>query len=113
MRRILLLLLLLLLVLAAAAYGVTHIEQPGYVLVAYKGFRYESSLWGTLALLATLWAVVYAVRLLWRLLTASGRVANPWSRRNRSRRDSSGGRTSRPPGTLRPPGIPRPIDGCA
>lgn len=86
MKRILLLLLLLLVLLAAAAYGVTHIEQPGYVLVAYKGFRYESSLWGTLALLATLWAVVYAVRLLWRLLTASGRVANPWSRRNRSRR---------------------------
>lgn len=86
MKRIFLWLLLLLVVLAAAGYGLTYIEQPGYVLVAYKGFRYESSLWGTLALLATLWALVFSVRLVWRLLTASGRVANPWSRRNRNRR---------------------------
>ena len=86
MKRILLWLLLLLVVLALLGYGVTYIEQPGYVLVAYKGFRYESSLWGTLALLATLWALVFSARLLWRLLTASGRVANPWSRRNRDRR---------------------------
>jgi HemY protein len=86
MKRIFLWLLLLLVLLAAAGYGLTYIEQPGYVLVAYKGFRYESSLWGTLALVATLWAVLFSIRLVWRLLTASGRVANPWSRRNRNRR---------------------------
>jgi HemY protein len=86
MKRVFFWLLLLLVVLAAMAYAVTQIEQPGYVLVAYKSFRYESSLWGTLALLASLWFALFTVRLAWRLLTASGRVANPWSRRNRSRR---------------------------
>jgi HemY protein len=86
MKRIFFWLLLLLVLLAALGYGVTLIEQPGYVLLAYQGFRYESSLWGTLALLATIWALLYAARLSWRLLTASGRVANPWSRRNRNRR---------------------------
>jgi HemY protein len=85
-KRIFLWLLLILLALAALGYAVTLIERPGYVLLAYKGFRYESSLWGTLALLATLWVLLYVVRLTWRLLTASGRVANPWSRRNRNRR---------------------------
>ena len=86
MKRFLLLGLLALLVLAAAAYAVMQIEQPGYVLVAYKSFRYESSLWGTLVLLASLWLLFFSLRLLVRLLTASGRVVNPWSRRNRGRR---------------------------
>lgn len=86
MKRILAWTLLLLVLLAALAYGITQIEQPGYVLVAYKGFRFESSLWGTLALLASLWLLVFVARLLWRLLSSSGRVVNPWSRRNRLRR---------------------------
>ncbi len=86
MKRILLLTLLALLVLAVGAYALVQIEQPGYVLVAYKSFRYESSLWGSLALLACLWLVFFSVRLLFRLLTASGRVVNPWSRHNRTRR---------------------------
>lgn len=86
MKRMLLLTLLALLVLAAAAYALVQIEQPGYVLVAYKSFRYESSLWGTLALLASLWLLYVGLRLVWRLLTASGRVVNPWSRHNRTRR---------------------------
>ena len=86
MKRILLLTLLALLVLAAGAYALVQIEQPGYVLVAYKSFRYESSLWGTLVLLASLWLLLFSLRLLFRLLTASGRVVNPWSRRNRTRR---------------------------
>lgn len=86
MKRILLLTLLALLALAAGAYALVQIEQPGYVLVAYKSFRYESSLWGTLVLLASLWLLLFSVRLLFRLLTASGRVVNPWSRRNRTRR---------------------------
>jgi HemY protein len=86
MKRILLLTLLALLVLAAGAYALVQIEQPGYVLVAYKSFRYESSLWGALVLLASLWLLLFSLRLLFRLLTASGRVVNPWSRRNRTRR---------------------------
>jgi HemY protein len=86
MKRILLLSLLALLALAAGVYALMQIEQPGYVLVAYKSFRYESSLWGTLVLLASLWLLYFSLRLLFRLLTASGRVVNPWSRRNRSRR---------------------------
>src|SRR3990167_5595191 len=86
MKRMLLLTLLVLLALAAGGYALVQIEQPGYVLVAYKSFRYESSLWGTLVLLASLWLLLFSLRLLFRLLTASGRVVNPWSRRNRTRR---------------------------
>lgn len=80
----------LLLVLLAAAgswlYFFVETPEPGYVLIAFEGFRFESSLWFTLALLVSLW-------LLWRLswwlvslLGASGRVINPWSRRNNQRR---------------------------
>lgn len=80
----------LLLVLLAAAgswlYFFVETPEPGYVLIAFEGFRFESSLWFTLVLLVSLW-------LLWRLswwlvslLGASGRVINPWSRRNNQRR---------------------------
>lgn len=71
---------------AAALLGLAIAEQAGYVLIAYKGFRYESSLWAALALLAALWLLIYGARLLLQLLSASGGLVNPWSRRNRSRR---------------------------
>ncbi|WP_095093220.1 heme biosynthesis HemY N-terminal domain-containing protein [Pseudomonas sp. Irchel 3A5] len=78
--------LLFIAIAVAAAIGVAIAEHSGYVLIAYKNFRYESSLWATLGLLFAIWLVLVVVRLLVRLLTTSGSVANPWSRRNRSRR---------------------------
>ena len=38
-----------LVIAAAAALGLAIAEHSGYVLIAYKSFRYESSLWATLA----------------------------------------------------------------
>lgn len=70
----------------AVVIGMAISKDTGYVLVAYKNFRYESSLWATLVLIAVLWLVVYLIRGLVRLLGISGSVANPWSRHNRSRR---------------------------
>ncbi|WP_343576376.1 heme biosynthesis HemY N-terminal domain-containing protein [Pseudomonas sp.] len=78
--------LILAVVLAATLVGLAVAEQSGYVLIAYKSFRYESSLWTFLALLVVLWAVYLAVRVAMRLLGVSGRVVNPWSRFNRRRR---------------------------
>ncbi|MCJ1887634.1 heme biosynthesis protein HemY [Pseudomonas sp. LA21] len=78
--------LILAVVLAATLIGLAVAEQSGYVLIAYKSFRYESSLWTFLALLVVFWAVYLAVRVAMRLLGVSGRVVNPWSRFNRRRR---------------------------
>lgn len=78
--------LILAVVLAATLIGLAVAEQSGYVLIAYKSFRYESSLWTFLALLVVLWAIYLAVRVAMRLLGVSGRVVNPWSRFNRRRR---------------------------
>lgn len=78
--------LLFIAIAIAALIGVAIAEHSGYVLIAYQNFRYESSLWATLGLLIIFWLLIVVVRLLVRLLTTSGSVANPWSRRNRSRR---------------------------
>lgn len=79
-------LLFLLAILVAALLGLAVAEHAGYVLIAWKGFRYESTLWVFLALGAALWALLYGIRLLLGLMGASGRLVNPWSGRNRSRR---------------------------
>ncbi|MCY1276268.1 Protein HemY [compost metagenome] len=80
--------LLVVLLLAALAAGLVWAfsAHAGYVLIAFKGFRYESSLWAFLAVLAVLWLLVYLIRLVLRLVFVSGGVVNPWSRRNRRRR---------------------------
>ncbi|MFW0753313.1 heme biosynthesis protein HemY [Pseudomonas sp. H11T01] len=78
--------ILFVVIAAAALLGLAIAEHAGYVLIAYKNFRYESSLWATLALLAVIWLVAWGVKVLIELLTTSGGVVNPWSRRNRSRR---------------------------
>ena len=71
---------------ATAALGLAIAEHSGYVLIAYKTFRYESSLWATLALVAVLWLLIWGIKALVELVMASSGVVNPWSRRNRSRR---------------------------
>ncbi|NUT78316.1 heme biosynthesis protein HemY [Pseudomonas sp. C1C7] len=78
--------ILFLVIAAAAALGLAIAEHSGYVLIAYKSFRYESSLWATLALVAVLWLVIWGIKALIELVLTSGGVVNPWSRRNRSRR---------------------------
>ncbi|MES2871092.1 MAG: heme biosynthesis protein HemY [Pseudomonadota bacterium] len=75
-----------LLIAAAACIGLAIAEDAGYVLIAYKSFRYESSLWATLALLVILGLLIWGTKLLVELVTASTGLVNPWSRRNRSRR---------------------------
>jgi HemY protein len=78
--------ILFVVIAAAALLGLAIAEHAGYVLIAYKNFRYESSLWATLALLAVIWLLAWGVKVLIELVTTSGGVVNPWSRRNRSRR---------------------------
>lgn len=80
MKRVFLYLLLLL--AAVTAIGLALSRGPGYVLIAYEGFRYEASLWATLALLGVFVLLLFGLR----LLLASFGLVNPWSRRNRSRR---------------------------
>jgi HemY protein len=79
-------LLFLLAIFGAALLGLLIAEEAGYVLIAWKGFRYESTLWVFLALGAAVWALVASMRLLLGLVGASGRLVNPWSGRNRARR---------------------------
>ncbi|SEH94594.1 heme biosynthesis protein HemY [Pseudomonas asplenii] len=66
--------------------GFAIYRHAGYVLIAYDSFRYESSLWAFLAVLLVLWLAYRLLKLLIGLVTASSSAANPWSRRNRSRR---------------------------
>ncbi|AIR89014.1 heme biosynthesis HemY N-terminal domain-containing protein [Pseudomonas cremoricolorata] len=71
---------------AAAALGIAIAKHSGYVLIAYGGFRYQSSLWAALGGLLMLVLVLWLLRhLIGFVLTSTG-VVNPWSRRNRSRR---------------------------
>jgi HemY protein len=77
---------LFVLVVVAALIGVAISRHAGYVLISYDAFRYESSIWAALALLVAVLFILWLLRLLIALLTTSGGVVNPWSRRNRSRR---------------------------
>lgn len=88
MKRVYLLLALLLVVGAVtlALFGLPVAEHKGYVLIAFQGFRYESSLWAFIALLLLLWLTVHLVRVLLRVLVTSGALVNPWSRLHRRRR---------------------------
>ena len=67
--------ILFVVIAAAALLGVAIAEHSGYVLVAYKNFRYEAGLWVTLALVAVLWLVWRGLRALIGLVTTSSGVA--------------------------------------
>ncbi|MDM8348669.1 heme biosynthesis HemY N-terminal domain-containing protein [Pseudomonas sp. sp1636] len=86
MKRVYLLLAVLAVAAGLALLALAVAEHKGYVLFAYQGFRYESSLWAFLALLAVVWLALYLLRLLLRLLVASGGLVNPWSRLHGRRR---------------------------
>lgn len=80
--------LLLLLAFAAGLYLLSLAIQAdrGYVLFAYKGFRYQSGLWAFFALLLAVVVLVYLLRVTLGLFFTSTRLANPWSRLHRHRR---------------------------
>ena len=68
-------------------------RDPGYVLISYDRFRYESSFWIFLGLIACLWLLAMVVHWLLGLLHTSGALVNPWSRRHRERRVSKASRS--------------------
>jgi HemY protein len=78
--------ILFLVIAASGLLGLAIAEHSGYVLIAYDSFRYESSLWATLALIAVIWLVIWGIKVLIELVMTSSGVVNPWSQRNRSRR---------------------------
>ena len=57
-------LILLIVVACAAVLGMFIVEHTGYVLISWKSFRYESSLWMFLALLTAVLALLYGLRTL-------------------------------------------------
>lgn len=80
--------LLILLAVACGLYLLSLAIQAdrGYVLFAYKGLRYQSGLWAFLGLVLAVVLLYYLLKALLRLLLASTRLANPWSRLHRHRR---------------------------
>lgn len=78
--------ILFLVIAATAALGFAVAQHSGYVLIAYQSFRYEASLWATLAAIAVVWLLIWGIKVLVELVMTSSGVVNPWSRRNRSRR---------------------------
>lgn len=86
MKRVYLLLAVLLVAAGLALLGLAIAEHKGYVLFAYQGFRYESSLWAFLVLVVVVGLLLYLLRLLVRLVLVSVGLVNPWSSLHRSRR---------------------------
>lgn len=79
-------LILLVVVACAAALGMFIAEHTGYVLISWKSFRYESSLWLFLAVLVGVFAILYGLRALLKMTLISSGLINPWSQRNQRRR---------------------------
>lgn len=85
MKRFYVILVLAIAIALALAVGIS--KHTGYVLITYPHvLHYESSLWATLVAVFVIGLAIYLVRVLLSLVTTSGGVVNPWSRRNRSRR---------------------------
>ena len=73
-------------VLVAALLGMAIAEDQGYLLIAWRNVSIETSIWVGIGFLLACWLLLWLARSLWRLLTASGRRINPWSRRNLQQR---------------------------
>ncbi|WP_312360127.1 heme biosynthesis HemY N-terminal domain-containing protein [Stutzerimonas balearica] len=84
MKRLVLYVVLLLAVGGFLAWAIA--QSPGYVLITYDRFRYESTFWVFVALVAAIWLLALLVRWLLGVLQTSGAWVNPWSRRHRERR---------------------------
>lgn len=77
---------LLLVLVLLGALGWAFLQSPGYVLITYDRFRYESTFWVFLGILFCLWLLAFLINRLLGLLVASGALVNPWSRKHRQRR---------------------------
>lgn len=86
MKRLIWLLLLLAIAVGLYLLSLAIETDRGYVLFAYKGFRYQSGLWAFLGLLVVVVVLYYLIKWTLRLLLSSTRLANPWSRLHRTRR---------------------------
>ncbi|MBH3341638.1 heme biosynthesis protein HemY [Pseudomonas mendocina] len=86
MKRLIWLLLLLAVAVGLYLLSLAIEADRGYVLFAYKGFRYQSGLWAFLGLLVVVVVLYYLIKWTLRLLLSSTRMANPWSRLHRTRR---------------------------
>src|SRR3990167_8346832 len=110
MKRLYLLLLVLAAIVGLTLLGLAIAQHQGYVLLAYKGFRFESSLWAFVGLLLVLWMLLYGLRLLLRFALTSAGLVNPWSglhERRRTRMAARPGVLGPPPeGARRPPPAP-------
>lgn len=76
----------LVVLLVAALLGMAVAEDPGYLLIAWRNMSIETSVWVGVGGLLVLWLIVILLRALVRVINASSRVVNPWSRHNRGRR---------------------------
>lgn len=77
---------IILLVAVAAGIGWLAMQSPGYVLITYDQYRYESTLWIFVGVLFALWLVWLLLRRGLHLLAVSASLLNPWSRHYRDRR---------------------------
>lgn len=84
---------LILLIAIVGFFGWAIAQDAGYVLISYDRFRYESSFWIFLGLIACLWLLAMVVHWVLGLLHTSGALVNPWSRRHRERRVSNASRS--------------------
>jgi HemY protein len=91
MKRLVIVLVILLAVVGFLGWAIY--QDSGYVLISYDRFRYESSFWIFLGLIACLWLLAMVVHWLLGLLHASGTLVNPWSRRHRARRVAKASRS--------------------
>jgi len=91
MKRFAFVLILLIAIIGFLGWAIA--QDPGYVLISYDRFRYESSFWIFLGLIACLWLLAMVVHWVLGLLHTSGALVNPWSRRHRERRVSKASRS--------------------
>lgn len=84
MKRLALVLILILAIVGFLGWAIS--QSAGYVLITYDRFRYESSFWVFLGLIAAFWLLAVLLHRLLGLLQLSGALVNPWSRRHRARR---------------------------
>ncbi|WP_417787816.1 heme biosynthesis HemY N-terminal domain-containing protein [Stutzerimonas xanthomarina] len=91
MKRFAFVLILLIAIVGFFSWAIA--QDAGYVLISYDRFRYESSFWIFLGLIACLWLLAMVVHWVLGLLHTSGALVNPWSRRHRERRVSKASRS--------------------
>ncbi|HCJ28964.1 MAG TPA: heme biosynthesis protein HemY [Pseudomonas sp.] len=91
MKRVAIVVLILLALVGFLGWAIY--QDSGYVLISYDRFRYESSFWIFIGLIACLWLLSMAVHWVLGLLHASGTLVNPWSRRHHARRVAKASRS--------------------